>query len=69
MSSYGEYAAMGALDSPLYFVVKLIDVFPDDYKYPEGAKPPEGSAACVFDPLRVQCAFDLRRRRCSAQTQ
>jgi uncharacterized protein len=32
------------------FVVKLIDVFPDDYKYPEGAKPPEGSAACVFDP-------------------
>ena len=24
MSSYGEYAAMGALDSPLYFVVKLI---------------------------------------------
>ena len=32
------------------FVVKLIDVFPDDYKYPEGAKPPSGSAACVFDP-------------------
>lgn len=32
------------------FVVKLIDVFPDDYKYPEGAKPPENSAACVFQP-------------------
>jgi putative CocE/NonD family hydrolase len=32
------------------FVVKLIDVFPDDYKYPEGAKPPDGSAACVFQP-------------------
>jgi putative CocE/NonD family hydrolase len=32
------------------FVVKLIDVFPDDYKYPQGAKPPEGSAACAFQP-------------------
>src|SRR6266536_1951376 len=32
------------------FVVKLIDVFPDDYKYPEGAKPPDNSAACVFQP-------------------
>ena len=32
------------------FVVKLIDVFPDDYKYPEGAKPPDDSAACVFKP-------------------
>jgi putative CocE/NonD family hydrolase len=32
------------------FVVKLIDVFPDDYKYPESAKPPAGSAACVFKP-------------------
>lgn len=32
------------------FVVKLIDVFPDDYKYPEGVKPPEGTAACVFQP-------------------
>jgi len=32
------------------FVVKLIDVFPDDYKYPEGAKPPADSAACVFEP-------------------
>ncbi|HEX8456342.1 MAG TPA: CocE/NonD family hydrolase [Pyrinomonadaceae bacterium] len=32
------------------FVVKLIDVFPDDYKYPEGALPPAASAACVFEP-------------------
>jgi uncharacterized protein len=32
------------------FVVKLIDVFPDDYKYPEGATPPPNSAACVFEP-------------------
>ncbi|HLE63334.1 MAG TPA: CocE/NonD family hydrolase, partial [Pyrinomonadaceae bacterium] len=30
------------------FIVKLIDVFPDDFKYPEGVKPPESSAACVF---------------------
>jgi putative CocE/NonD family hydrolase len=30
------------------FIVKLIDVFPDDYKYPEGVKPPADSAACVF---------------------
>ncbi len=32
------------------FVVKVIDVFPDDYKYPADAKPPANSAACVFDP-------------------
>ena len=43
------------------FVVKLIDVFPDDYQYPEtGNKlpngqaermhPPDGSAGCVFQP-------------------
>lgn len=32
------------------FVVKLIDVFPDDYKYPEGVKPPETSAYSVFQP-------------------
>ncbi len=32
------------------FVVKLIDVFPDDYKYPEGVKPPETSAFSVFQP-------------------
>jgi uncharacterized protein len=43
------------------FVVKLIDVFPDDYQYPETGnklpngqperlKPPDGSAGCVFAP-------------------
>ncbi|MGH9819583.1 MAG: CocE/NonD family hydrolase, partial [Pyrinomonadaceae bacterium] len=32
------------------FVVKIIDVFPDDYKYPNGVKPPENSAFSVFQP-------------------
>ena len=32
------------------FVVKLIDVFPDDFNYPEGVKPPENSAFSVFQP-------------------
>ncbi len=32
------------------FVVKLVDVFPDDYKFPEGIKPPENSAWSVFQP-------------------
>jgi uncharacterized protein len=32
------------------FVVKLIDVFPDDYTLPAGVKPPEDSAACVLKP-------------------
>ena len=43
------------------FVVKLIDVFPDDYQYPETGnklangqpervKPPDSSASCVFAP-------------------
>lgn len=32
------------------FVVKLIDVFPDDYVFPEGVKPPETSAFSVFQP-------------------
>ncbi|HKR01901.1 MAG TPA: CocE/NonD family hydrolase [Pyrinomonadaceae bacterium] len=32
------------------FIVKLIDVFPEDYKFPEGLKPPEDSAGCVFQP-------------------
>jgi putative CocE/NonD family hydrolase len=43
------------------FVVKLIDVFPDDYRYPETGnklangeperiKPPDSSASCVFAP-------------------
>jgi putative CocE/NonD family hydrolase len=30
------------------FVVKLIDVFPDDHTYPAGIRPPEGSASTVF---------------------
>src|SRR5260370_4607492 len=29
------------------FIVKLIDVFPDDYKLPDGLKPPDTSAGCV----------------------
>jgi uncharacterized protein len=32
------------------FVVKLIDVFPDDYKYPEGVKPPDVLAVYPFVP-------------------
>lgn len=32
------------------FIVKLIDVFPDDYRFPEGVKPPESSAWTVFQP-------------------
>ncbi len=32
------------------FVVKIIDVFPDDYKFPAGQKPPESSAWSVFHP-------------------
>ena len=32
------------------FVVKLIDVFPDDYKYPKGVKPPEYYGGGVFEP-------------------
>lgn len=32
------------------FVVKLIDVFPDNYAFPEGVKPPETSAFSVFQP-------------------
>lgn len=32
------------------FIVKLIDVFPDDYRFPEGVKPPETSAWSVFQP-------------------
>jgi putative CocE/NonD family hydrolase len=53
------YVSSSGTDSD--FVVKLIDVFPDDYRYPETGnklpngqpervKPPDGSAACVFDP-------------------
>ena len=32
------------------FVVKLVDVFPDNYKFPEGIKPPQNSAWSVFQP-------------------
>ncbi|HXH69785.1 MAG TPA: CocE/NonD family hydrolase [Pyrinomonadaceae bacterium] len=32
------------------FIVKVIDVFPDAYKFPEGVKPPENSAFSVFQP-------------------
>jgi putative CocE/NonD family hydrolase len=32
------------------FIVKLIDVFPDDYKLPEGAQPPRDSAAATWEP-------------------
>jgi uncharacterized protein len=32
------------------FVVKLIDVFPDNYAYPEGVKPPSDAASSVFSP-------------------
>src|SRR5215472_5799315 len=42
------YISSSGTDSD--FVVKLIDVFPGDYRYPAGARPPEGSAACVFQP-------------------
>ena len=32
------------------FVVKLIDVFPDEFKLPDGLKPPDSSAGCVSTP-------------------
>jgi putative CocE/NonD family hydrolase len=32
------------------FIVKLIDVFPDNYSFPVGVKPPENSAWTVFQP-------------------
>lgn len=32
------------------FIVKLIDVFPDDHRYPEGLRPPMNSAWSVFQP-------------------
>ncbi len=32
------------------FVVKLIDVFPDDYKLPTESKPPQNSAWTIFQP-------------------
>ncbi|MBX3283205.1 MAG: CocE/NonD family hydrolase [Acidobacteria bacterium] len=42
------YISSSGTDSD--FVVKLIDAFPDDYKFPEGKKPPENSAFSVFEP-------------------
>ena len=36
------------------FIVKFIDVFPDDYKFPEGVKPPDSSAWSVFNPNGYQ---------------
>ena len=36
------------------FIVKLIDVFPDDYKYPEGAKPPDNSPGNILSPNGYQ---------------
>ncbi|MDQ2975490.1 MAG: CocE/NonD family hydrolase [Acidobacteriota bacterium] len=44
----GLFISSSGTDSD--FVVKLIDVFPDDNKYPEGVKPPVDSAGCVFQP-------------------
>lgn len=32
------------------FVVKLIDVFPDEHQYPAGTRPPQNSAWTVFQP-------------------
>ena len=32
------------------FIVKLVDVFPDNYTFPEGVKPPQNSAWSVFQP-------------------
>ena len=42
------FVSSGGTDSD--FIVKLIDVFPDDYKYPEGAKPPDNSPANILSP-------------------
>ncbi|MGB7068257.1 MAG: CocE/NonD family hydrolase [Pyrinomonadaceae bacterium] len=32
------------------FIVKLVDVFPDDFKFPDGVKPPDNYASGVFQP-------------------
>lgn len=36
------------------FIVKVIDVFPDNYSFPAGVKPPENSAWTVFNPNGYQ---------------
>jgi putative CocE/NonD family hydrolase len=42
------YISSSGTDSD--FVVKLIDMFPDDYKFPDGIRPPPDSAGSVFQP-------------------
>src|SRR5206468_716360 len=42
------FISSSGTDSDL--VVKLIDVFPDDFKLPDGLKPPDNSAGCVSTP-------------------
>lgn len=42
------YVSSSGTDSD--FVVKLIDVFPDDYRFPAGVFPPQSSAWSVFQP-------------------
>ncbi|MBX7174607.1 MAG: CocE/NonD family hydrolase [Pyrinomonadaceae bacterium] len=46
------FVASSGTDSD--FVVKIIDVFPDDYKFPAGVKPPDSSAFSVFNPNGYQ---------------
>ncbi len=36
------------------FIVKIIDVFPDDYSFPDGVRPPNTSAWTVFNPNGYQ---------------
>ncbi|KXK04750.1 MAG: peptidase S15 [Acidobacteria bacterium OLB17] len=42
------YISSSGTDSD--FIVKLIDVFPDDYAFPKGKTPPANSAFSVFEP-------------------
>src|SRR5262249_14942293 len=42
------YISSSGTDSD--FIVKIIDVFPDDYNYPQGMRPPADSAGSVFQP-------------------
>ena len=42
------FISSSATDSD--FVVKIIDVFPDDYKFTDGVHPPPDSAGSVFQP-------------------
>ena len=45
------------------FVVKLIDVFPDNYEYPAGVTPPAEFASSIFEPGGYEM---LLRRRADA---